>query len=57
MALMRIFFLTLILNFNVIALLLFFYTIVIVTSNEHAYVMHYMGVMRPNFFPRNIVLG
>jgi hypothetical protein len=31
--------------------------IVVVVANERAYVMHYMGVIRSSFFPRNIVLG
>jgi hypothetical protein len=30
---------------------------VAVATNERAYVMHYMGVIRSSFFPRNIVLG
>jgi len=34
-----------------------FKKIVVVIANERAYVMHYMGVIRSSFFPRNIVLG
>jgi hypothetical protein len=56
MTLMKNLFLTWTLTFNVVALL-FLLTIAIVATSEHAYVMHYMGVIRSNFFPKNIVLG
>jgi hypothetical protein len=56
MTLMKNLFLTWTLTFNVVALL-FLKPIAIVTTSEHGYVMHYMGVIRSSFFPRNIVLG
>jgi hypothetical protein len=56
MTLMKILFLTWTQTFNVVVLL-FLLMIAIVATSKHAYVMHYMGVIRSSVFPRNIVLG